>query len=159
MAVALSWRLQWPRRLMSFLAPPDPSAKPDDPLESVSPQLPPLPTEGYAYAQRDFPRFRLLDDATSTTLIVRVPGFARDDLSITWQDGLLELSGRARSHVPDGFSTVRQGRASGDFRRTIPLSRDVVRFSADARLEHGVLIIRLQKRNPSGRTLIPLCTT
>lgn len=144
---------------MSFLAPSEPGAKPDNHVENASPQAVPIPTEGYASTQRDFPRFRVLDDATSTTLIVRVPGFARSDLSVTWRDGLLELSGRARSHVPDGFRTVRRGRAWGNFRRTIQLSRDVVRFSADARLEHGVLIIRLQKRNPTGRTLIPLCTT
>ncbi|MEO8906105.1 MAG: Hsp20/alpha crystallin family protein [Polyangiaceae bacterium] len=144
---------------MSFLVPSLPSAKPDDPVGNVSPQAVPILSDGYATAQRNFPRYRLLDDATSTTLLVRVPGFARGDLSITWQNGLLEISGRARSHVPDGFGALRQGRASGDFRRTIQLSRDVVRFSADARLEHGVLTIRLQKRNPTGRTLIPLCTT
>jgi HSP20 family protein len=103
-----------------------------------------------------FPELRLLEDERSVTVVVRVPGFAREDLSISVQRDWLDISGRARQHVPEGFSWLRQGRVSRDFSCRIELSPEVASFGADARVDQGLLTVRLQKQSAAGGTLIPI---
>jgi len=107
--------------------------------------------------RQPFPVVRLLEDEASLTVLARVPGFARDDLSITLERGNMTLTGRQRAHVPEEFSAVLRNRASSDFSFCLELGDGVIRFAADARVDNGVLIVRLQKRGGSTRTLIPLC--
>ena len=107
-------------------------------------------------AGQRFPEVRVLEDETSVTVLARVPGFARGDLSITLEQGGMTLTGRQRAHVPQEFSAVLRNRAATDFSRQIELGEEVIGFAADARVENGVLIVRLQKRGGSTRTLIPL---
>jgi HSP20 family molecular chaperone IbpA len=106
--------------------------------------------------RQPFPDVRLLEDETSVTVLARVPGFARDDLTITLQQGGMTLTGRERAHVPDEFRAVLRNRASADFSYYLELGEEVIGFAADARVDNGVLIVRLQKRGGSTRTLIPL---
>lgn len=109
--------------------------------------------------KRPFPAVRLLEDETSLTVLASVPGFTRDDLSITLERGGMTLVGRERAHVPEGFRAVLRQRVATDFSCHIELGEAVIGFAADARIEHGVLSVRLQKRGGSTRTLIPLrCT-
>jgi HSP20 family molecular chaperone IbpA len=103
-----------------------------------------------------FPDVRVLEDETSVTLLARVPGFARDDLRITLEPGGMTLTGRERTHVPDEFRAVLRNRASADFSYYLELGEEVIGFAADARVDNGVLIVRLQKRSGGARTLIPL---
>jgi HSP20 family molecular chaperone IbpA len=103
-----------------------------------------------------FPELRLIEDATSLTVFARVPGFSRHDLSIALQPGLLTISGRARQHVPDGFSARTRNRAASDFTRCIELVREVVGFAAQAIVQNGVLTVQLHKHAGSARTLIPV---
>ena len=107
--------------------------------------------------RQPFPVVRLLEDEASLTVLARVPGFARDDLSITLERGGMTLTGRERAHVPEEFRAVLRNRASTDFSCHLELGEDVIGFAADARVDNGVLIVRLQKRGGSTRTLIPLC--
>jgi HSP20 family molecular chaperone IbpA len=127
----------------------------DAPVADVSPPKPNA-TERPPLALRDFPELRLLEDETSLTVVARVPGFSRHDLSIALQPGLLTISGRARQHVPDGFSARTRNRAASDFTRCIQLVREVVGFAAKAIVQNGVLTVQLQKHAGSSRTLIPL---
>jgi HSP20 family molecular chaperone IbpA len=103
-----------------------------------------------------FPDVRVLEDETSLTLLARVPGFGRDDLSITLESGGMTLTGRERAHVPGEFRAVLRNRASTDFSYHLELGEEVIGFAADARVDNGVLIVRLQKRSGGARTLIPL---
>jgi len=107
-------------------------------------------------ARQRFPELRVLEDETSVTVLARVPGFARDDLSITLERGGMTLTGRERAHVPQEFSAVIRNRPSTNFSCQVELGEDVIGFAADARVENGVLFVRLQKRSGSTRTLIPL---
>jgi HSP20 family molecular chaperone IbpA len=107
--------------------------------------------------KRPFPEVRLLEDEASLTVLASLPGFAREDLSITLERGAMTLTGRQRAHVPAGFRAVLRNRASTDFSCQVELGEAVIGFAADARLENGVLTIRLQKRDGSARTLIPVC--
>ena len=107
--------------------------------------------------RQPFPVVRLFEDEASVTVLARVPGFARDDLSIILERGSITLTGRERAHVPEEFSAVLRNRASTDFSCCLELGDEVIGFAADARVDNGVLIVRLQKRSGSTRTLIPVC--
>lgn len=108
-------------------------------------------------AKRPFPEVRLFEDEASLTVLASLPGFARDDLSITLERGAMTLTGHQRAHVPAGFRAALRNRASTDFSCRVELGEAVIGFAADARLENGVLTVRLQKRGGSTRTPIPVC--
>jgi HSP20 family molecular chaperone IbpA len=139
------------RRLMSDKQLHDTDGRRGDALEASASQ------QVLDSTRQPFPVIRLLEDEASVTVLARVPGFARDDLSITLERGSMTLTGRERAHVPEEFRAVLRNRASSDFSCCLELGDEVIGFAADARVDNGVLIVRLQKRSGSTRTLIPLC--
>lgn len=110
--------------------------------------------------QSTFPAVRLTETKEHVILSAAVPGFAESELDITLAKDVLCITGRARSAVPQGFSAVHQGRRTlGDFRTEIKLLNEVAWDDTQARLERGVLTIRLRKDAPSSRPPIPIRLT
>jgi HSP20 family protein len=107
-----------------------------------------------------FPAVRLSESKEYVTLIASVPGFAEGDLEITLAKDVLCIAGRARQEVPKGYVPVTQGRRPlTDFRSEIKLRSEVAWDDTEARLERGVLTIRLRKDAPSSRPAIPIRLT
>jgi HSP20 family protein len=85
-----------------------------------------------------------------------LPGIARDDLDINFNDGRLTLSGtrRERTSPCEQYHRVERGR--GSFSRTfqLPLPVDAERISAD--LRDGVLTVICPKDLEGGTRRIPI---
>jgi HSP20 family molecular chaperone IbpA len=61
---------------------------------------------------------------------IPVPGFRPDDIDITYQDGLITVSGRSERR---------------SFTRSLSVPEDVDEESIDAHVEHGILMLHLKQ--------------
>ena len=106
-----------------------------------------------------FPAVRLTESKEYVTVQAVVPGFAEGDLEITLAKDVLCIAGKQRGEVPGGFTLRHRGRRSAEFRSEIKLLDQVAWDDTAARLERGVLTIRLRKDEPSSRPPIPIRLT
>lgn len=95
---------------------------------------------------------------TDTEVVVKaeVPGVTREDLELTATEDTVTIKGESK-HVTEvekeGYH--RKEIRHGEFRRTIPLPVKVNPENTTAKLNHGILEIRLQKvkEEPKGRKI------
>jgi len=82
------------------------------------------------------------DDAT--VLALEVPGFAPDQIDISYHRGVLSISGQRqpdREVAEDSW--IRRERTSGRFTRSISLSADIDPSTIQASFNNGVLEVRI----------------
>lgn len=73
-----------------------------------------------------------------------LPGFSRDDIRVSLEDGTLSISGR-REETDEERSYRRRERAEGRFERRFRLPRSVKAKDVEARMESGILRVRVPK--------------
>lgn len=73
-----------------------------------------------------------------------LPGFRRDQIQVSLEDDTLSISGR-REETAEGKSYRRRERAEGRFERRFRLPRSVRAEDVEARMENGVLRVRVPK--------------
>jgi HSP20 family protein len=109
-----------------------------------------------------FGRFNFLDDALSASnwappvdvaeendkilVKVEVPGMEEKDLKVTFEDGLLTVTGERQFERKDERSYHRIERAYGSFTRTFSLPRSVDAGAIVANYRNGVLEIEIPKK-------------
>jgi HSP20 family protein len=93
-----------------------------------------------------FPPVNVYEDGDNLYVEAELPGVNLDDLEIyvTGQDQLT-LKGERKPQAPEKGVRHRQERGFGTFTRTVALPFPVDPNQVDARLEHGVLTIKLVK--------------
>ncbi len=90
------------------------------------------------------PRVNLHQDADGYTLDVEMPGVGRDGVEVTLEDGRLTIIGRRPSPAEAGRAVYRE-RNAGDFRRVFDLDPGIDAGKISARIDQGLLTVRLQK--------------
>jgi len=76
-----------------------------------------------------------------------LPGYAKEDVEITVENGILSLNAHRPQPAPvDGKSLRLRERRAGDLTRSWSLPDTVDPASVGASLEDGVLVLRLKKR-------------
>lgn len=83
-------------------------------------------------------------DADGYTLEVEMPGVAKDGVEVTVEDGKLVLTGQ-RTNGKGFGSTVYRETTGGAYRRVFDLDPDIDAGKITARIEQGLLTVRLQK--------------
>lgn len=73
-----------------------------------------------------------------------LPGLTRDDIEVSLEDGTLSISGR-REETAEEKSYRRRERAEGRFERRFRLPRSVEAEDVEARMENGILRVRVPK--------------
>lgn len=104
---------------------------------------------------KTFPSIRLSEDSQHVTIVAVVPGFSHEDLDVAVENDVLRITGRLRQQVPQNLPCVKKERLGGDFSRSIKLASDVLRSHTEARLENGVLTVKMRKCGPADRIAIP----
>jgi HSP20 family molecular chaperone IbpA len=134
------------------------SLPPPKPLRGgSSSSSPPASTEKPAsLSAKTFPAIRLSEDPQHVTIVAVVPGFSHEDLDVALEKDVLRITGRLRQQVPQNLPCVKKERLASDFSRTIKLASDVLRSHTEARLEHGVLTVKMRKCGPADRIAIPI---
>ena len=92
------------------------------------------------------PRMDLLETDEAYRLHLDMPGMTKDDLTISYQDDELVVSGeRERPQIGDGEEFVRVERSFGQFRRAFTLPRTVDADNIGATYDNGVLTLTVPK--------------
>lgn len=91
------------------------------------------------------PRAGLFDTEEEIVLVAEVPGVRKDDLEVNVHQDVLTLSGKRSATVPEGYSVHRQERGEMDFSRSFTLPCAVDAEKTSAKLDEGVLTVRMAK--------------
>ena len=91
------------------------------------------------------PKTNLYDSGENLELMAEVPGLNKDDLNIKIQGNYLEISGTAKSDVPEGYKAHRRERGDTTFTRSLTLPSDVDSEKVKATLTNGILTLVLPK--------------
>jgi HSP20 family protein len=92
------------------------------------------------------PALNVVEGEHAFTITCELPGVAKDDVSITIEDGVLTIAGeKKREEEHKDKSWHRIERAYGSFQRQMTLPKGVDGDRADASFKDGVLTIELPK--------------
>lgn len=96
------------------------------------------------------PRVDLAESEEMYLVHLDVPGMKKDELTISYQDGTLSISGERKfEEKEEQANFVRVERRFGHFYRSFELPKAVVSDKIDASYEDGVLSIRIPKAEES----------
>ncbi len=96
------------------------------------------------------PPVNVWEDDASIHVEAELPGFARDEVDVTFEDGSLTIrAARAASQERSGETYLRRERSTSEFARTIAVGVDVEADGIVATLEDGVLVVTLPKSKAS----------
>ena len=93
-----------------------------------------------------YPATNVFSDREGYVLKMEVPGVALQSLDIQTEGRTLKVSGKREAQVPEKGSFHRRERDFGEFSRSFQLPADLDPVHADASLKHGILTIRIPKR-------------
>lgn len=91
------------------------------------------------------PKMDVYHDAKEIRIIAELPGMSKDQVSLTYADGVLTLAGEKKTpEHAENVSLLRSERSFGDFKREIPLLKDIDADSLSASMSDGILTVVMQ---------------
>lgn len=93
------------------------------------------------------PNVDICEDSERVRLAADMPGVDQKAVSVTVENNVLTIEGRARADEPEGYELVGQEYGVGRYRRDFTLSDAVDTEGIRARVQHGVLEITIPKRD------------
>ena len=102
------------------------------------------------------PRYDIADQSESFLVTTDLPGVAKQDLSITLHDGLLEVIGKRIRQVPKGWQILSEEKEAFAYRLRLMVGDRVEEKRISADLKNGVLSLTLPKEEEKkpGKTVI-----
>ena len=93
------------------------------------------------------PALDLFDTEDKLMAVVDLPGSSKDQIEISYQDGVLNISGERKSELPESKESgiYRSERCSGKFQRSLTLPFPIQSEKIRATYKNGVLSIELPK--------------
>jgi len=100
------------------------------------------------------PNVDVCERADEIIIFVEMPGVDRSDVQLTWNDGVLTISGQKRPQLPErGQATyLCVERSYGQFQREIEINIRIDYKNAKAELHDGLMRIRLPKTTSKPET-------
>lgn len=89
------------------------------------------------------PAVNIHQDADGYTLEAEMPGVPKDGVEVTFEDGKLTLVGRRSPVAAEGV--VYRESSEADYRRAFDLDPSIDASRIEARIEQGLLTVRLPK--------------
>ena len=91
------------------------------------------------------PRVDIIEDQTSITLWADLPGVSRDSLEIKVEGDTLTIEGNVSLPVSEGMEPIYAEIRAPRYARSFTLSRDLDTAGIQAKLNQGVLELRIPK--------------
>jgi HSP20 family protein len=96
------------------------------------------------------PAVNMWEDAESVHVEAELPGLAQEDMELYVTGGnQFTIIGERKEKVPEKGISLRQERRLGRFVRVVTLPMEVDRDKVEARLENGILLVKLAKQEAS----------
>ncbi|MFW6254038.1 MAG: Hsp20/alpha crystallin family protein [Chitinivibrionales bacterium] len=101
---------------------------------------------GRASGATTYPLLNVYDDKDNIVVTAELPGMTRDQVNITFSEGVLTIAGKQQplARVKD-MTVVRQERAAGEFEKTLRIPTKVEQDKISASFDNGVLTIQMPK--------------
>ena len=114
-----------------------------------------------AFSRRARPAFEardyvLHDDGDTLRFVTDLPGIAEDDVKLVLENEVLSLEATRTNVPPEGYALVRSERRPLQFSRAVELPCAVRAEAVTAKLEDGVLTVRLPKAPEAQPRKIPI---
>ena len=93
-----------------------------------------------------YPPVNVFSDRDGYVVRVEVPGVALDNVKIETQGRTLTISGKRETKVPESGSFHRHERGAGEFSRSVQLPAELDLERAEASYNHGLLTVRVPKK-------------
>jgi HSP20 family protein len=93
-----------------------------------------------------FPPTNVFSDKEGYIIRMEVPGVTPEALTIESQGRTLTISGKRETPAPEGASFHRHERKGGEFSRSLQLPENLDLTKAEATCKHGMLTVRLPKK-------------
>jgi HSP20 family protein len=93
-----------------------------------------------------FPAVNIFNDRDGYVVRLEVPGASPDQLQIEAQGRTLTIKGQRERRAAEGASFHRRERNWGQFSRSLQLPESLDLARADATYKHGILTVRVPKR-------------
>ena len=93
-----------------------------------------------------YPPVNVFSDRDGYVVRVEVPGVAPDQINIETHGRSLTISGKRENAAPQNGSFHRRERGSGEFSRSVQLPADLDLEHAEASYKHGLLTVRVPKK-------------
>jgi len=104
--------------------------------------LPAEPAQTISYLR---PAYRVDANGEVFTVEVLLPGVNRQGVEIHLHEEVLTITARRAQRVPDGWKALSRELPEGDYRLQVRLNVEIDQNKIEARVEHGVLTLRLPK--------------
>lgn len=91
------------------------------------------------------PRTNLYDTGDNLEIKAEMPGVQKKDLQVKVQGNYLEIAGKRKSEVPEGFCANRMERGEAEFTRSFTLPCVIESDKVAASLENGILLLKMPK--------------
>jgi HSP20 family protein len=97
-------------------------------------------------ASRSFPLINVYESSDDVAVTAELPGHTKEDISITYSDGMLTLSGDQKPAVDtSSHALIRRERPVGKFEKTIRLPAKIDAEKISAAFYNGILKITMAK--------------
>lgn len=87
----------------------------------------------------------IFENGEVTVIVADLPGVAPEDIDVTLERQVLNLTGRIRPHAPDGYRRLSSEYREGDYKRSFILSDEVDQQKIKADFRNGVLRLELPR--------------
>jgi len=101
---------------------------------------------GHTDGSTTFPLMNVYDDKEKIVVTAELPGLGKDQVAITFSDGVLQLSGKQQPLAKTkGITVIRKERSEGEFEKTLRIPTKIKRDAINASFNNGILTITLPK--------------
>ena len=101
---------------------------------------------GQSAGSSTFPLMNVYDGKDNVLVTAELPGLAKDQVKITFSDGVLTLSGELKPlEAAKGMTVIRSERSEGEFEKTFRIPTKVRQDAINATFSNGILTITLPK--------------
>lgn len=102
------------------------------------------------FAKGSYPKVNIVDYSDKVKIVADVAGLTKDDVDITFKDGVLTISGnKVEDNLEDGGVIVQRELKRSSFKRSWTVNPEVLECTkAKAKFDNGVLELTIPKLEP-----------
>jgi HSP20 family protein len=101
---------------------------------------------GSASGASTYPLMNVYDDKDTILVTAELPGLTKEQVNITFSDGVLTVSGRQQPLIKiKGMTVVRKERSEGDFEKTLRVPTKIKQDAIKASFKNGILAVTMPK--------------
>lgn len=112
---------------------------------------------GKGISRSEFPRVNVYENQDGYALALDLPGMAKDNVDVRFGDNTVTVSGERPAPPTEAKARLlRQEREEGGFETTYRFPAKVNSGAAQAKLENGILLVRVPKAEEAKPKIIPI---